>query len=240
MDRNSIIGIVLIVAILFGYTMYTMPSAEERAQAQHVADSTAAADREKREAEIKAQEATAQVADSAATPVTSADSLVASMDSALEDSLRNSALQQRYGVFQAATVGSTEEIVIANERLEVSISTHGAQPTVIRLKEYQTYHQKPLLLADPDSGTYEVKFRAGNAELSTRDLHFTVASKDSDAVVLRAATTEPGKFLQVTYKLDSISYFMHMNAEFTGLKNVVDSRSDVYKRQASAWACNAP
>jgi YidC/Oxa1 family membrane protein insertase len=229
MDRNSIIGIILIVAILFGYTMYTMPSAEERAQAQHVADSTAAADREKREAEIKAQETTAQVADSAATPVTPADSLVASMDSALEDSLRNSALQQRYGVFQASAEGSLEEIVIANERLEVSISTHGAQPTVIRLKEYQTYHQKPLLLADPDSGTYEVKFRAGNAELSTRDLHFTVASKDSNAVVLRAATTEPGKFLQVTYKLDSISYFMHMNAEFTGLKNVVDSRSLLFR-----------
>ncbi|MBL0125867.1 MAG: hypothetical protein IPP83_00090 [Flavobacteriales bacterium] len=35
MDRNTVIGIVLIVAILFGYTMYTMPSKVERARATH-------------------------------------------------------------------------------------------------------------------------------------------------------------------------------------------------------------
>ena len=41
MDRNSIIGILLIIAILFGYQYFTMPSAEERAQIQHEQDSIA-------------------------------------------------------------------------------------------------------------------------------------------------------------------------------------------------------
>jgi hypothetical protein len=36
MDRNSIIGFVLIAAILFGYTWYSMPSAEEPRRMQHV------------------------------------------------------------------------------------------------------------------------------------------------------------------------------------------------------------
>jgi YidC/Oxa1 family membrane protein insertase len=34
MDRNSIIGFVLIAAILGGYTWYSMPTAEEQARMQ--------------------------------------------------------------------------------------------------------------------------------------------------------------------------------------------------------------
>ena len=49
---------------------------------------------------------------------------------------------------------------VENERLQVSISTHGARPSVIRLKEYQTHSKTPLILADPDSGVYEFKFFA--------------------------------------------------------------------------------
>ncbi|MBK9061260.1 MAG: hypothetical protein IPL81_15835 [Flavobacteriales bacterium] len=41
MDRNSIIGLLLIIAILFGYQYLTMPSAEERARMQHEQDSIA-------------------------------------------------------------------------------------------------------------------------------------------------------------------------------------------------------
>lgn len=36
MDRNSIIGIVLIVAILIGYQVITAPSAAERAKIQQI------------------------------------------------------------------------------------------------------------------------------------------------------------------------------------------------------------
>jgi YidC/Oxa1 family membrane protein insertase len=42
MDRNSIIGFVLIAAILIGYTWYTMPSPEEAARMQREQDSLAA------------------------------------------------------------------------------------------------------------------------------------------------------------------------------------------------------
>ena len=39
MDRNSITGILLIVAILIGYSVITKPSREEMAEQQRVADS---------------------------------------------------------------------------------------------------------------------------------------------------------------------------------------------------------
>jgi YidC/Oxa1 family membrane protein insertase len=139
--------------------------------------------------------------------------------------VRNTMLAKRYGTFHPASQGTDSEVVIENERLQVAIRTHGARPTVIRLKEYQTYRKTPLLLADPDSGTYEFRFFQGNLDLTTSDLYFTAEQTTKDAVVLKAATTDPGTWLQITYRLDSTGYFMHVNTAFVGQGANVDPRS---------------
>ncbi len=234
MDRNSVIGIVLIVAILFGYTWYTMPSEEERARMQQEQDSLATLELEQRAQEErlaleKAQAATTPVAtvpDSALTPEAR---MMAAADSALADSLRSAALAQRFSVFQPASTGTAEELTIANDRLQVSISTHGARPTVMLLKQYLTYHKKPLLLADPDSGAYAFKFIVGKTDISTRDLYFTAERKSPTALVLKAPTADPSKFLRVTYELDSTSYFLHTKAEFVNMAEEVDARNLVFQ-----------
>ena len=48
MDKNTIIGFVLIAVVLFGYTWWSQPSAEERAAAIQK-DSIAAVEKEKAE-----------------------------------------------------------------------------------------------------------------------------------------------------------------------------------------------
>ncbi|MBK7383863.1 MAG: membrane protein insertase YidC [Flavobacteriales bacterium] len=229
MDRNTVIGIVLIVAILFGYTMYTMPSKVERARAQHTADSLATVELDQRAAKAAEEAAVAASAGEPPVPLPVTDSLISAADSALLDSLRSTALEQKFGVFQTSAEGTAEEVILGNKRMEIRFSTLGARPVVMRLKEYQTYRKTPLLLADPDSGTYELKFIAGTVDMSTEHLYFSVASKDSDEVVFQAATADPGKFLRITYTLDSLSYFMHMNAEFVGLKGVVDPRNVLFR-----------
>jgi YidC/Oxa1 family membrane protein insertase len=228
MDRNSIIGIVLIVAILFGYTWYTMPSAEEQARMQRTQDSLASVELEKRAREAEAQLSTTTTTTAAALDTTAATdtlSLEAALESALADSVRNTMLAKRYGTFHPAASGTDSEVVLENELLQVAIRTHGARPTVIRLKEYQTYRKTPLLLADPDSGVYEFRFFQGNLDLSTNDLYFTAEQTTKDAVVLKAATTDPGTWLQITYRLDSTGYFMHVNTAFVGAGANVDPRS---------------
>jgi YidC/Oxa1 family membrane protein insertase len=232
MDRNSIIGFVLIAAILIGYTWYTMPSPEEAARIQREQDSLATLAIEKQgqaEADLKernAERSTNADATLAATEGLTSDGLIVdSLGLVDADSLRNLALYKRFGVFAPAAEGSNEEVVIENERLQISISTHGARPSVIRLKEYTTYNKTPLLLADPDSGAYEFRFFAGNQDISTRDLFFTAERIGKDGVRLKAPTSDPTKFLQITYRLDTTTYFMHVNAEFTGLQTEVDPRS---------------
>ncbi len=240
MDRNSIIGIVLIVAILFGYTLYTMPSEAERAQAQRTSDSLANIELEKRARETGAQLQLKQAGERTITTLgqvrsdsTVIDPIIAAADSALVDSLRTVALAQRYGPFTTAAEGSVEEVIIANSELQISISTLGARPTVMRLKKYQTYKRAPLLLADPDSSTFEYNFFVGNTDLSSADLHFTVEKQDSSSVSMKAATTDVTKFLRITYALDSNSHFMRTSAEMVGMKDVVDASNIVFR-----WVLN--
>lgn len=193
MDRNSILGFVLIAAILGVYTWYTMPSAEEQARMQFQQDSLA-------QVEIERQARDAEKAmrnkEAVATPTLQAQStdsmVVANGDTLDTDSLRQVQQAQRFGIFTPASTGKAEEVVLENERLQVAISTYGARPSVIRLKEYQTHQKTPLYLADPDSGNYEFRFFLGNLDISTKDLHFSAQQRGTTGVVLTAATTDPG------------------------------------------------
>ena len=220
MDRNSVIGIILIVAILFGYTLWTMPTEEERAAIQRRADSLATVEAEKHarlaDESLKADSAKAITA---ASPIDTASS---PEDRALVDSLRLAGLNKRFGLFAPASEGVAEEITIANDRLQVSFSTKGARPTVMVLKEYRTYAQTPLLLADPDSGRYAFTFRADQGDISTEDLYFRVEKIGEDAVRFTAPTSSAGKELRITYQLDSASYFLRTDLAFEGMRDLVD------------------
>lgn len=233
MDRNSVIGFILIAAILGGYTWYTMPSAEEQARFQREQDSLAnvAIERQALEAEqaLKATPRSLAPETSTLASAPALDSIVVINGDTLDaDSVRDAGQNQRFGIFHPAAQGSPQEIVIENERLQVAFSTHGAAPSVIRLKEYQTHEMTPLLLADPDSGNYEFRFFLGNADISTKDLFFTAEKLGTDGVRLKAGTSDPAKYLQITYQLDSNAYFMDVRAELIGLETEVDARNTVF------------
>ena len=228
MDRNSIIGFVLIAAILFGYTWYSMPSAEEAARMKREQDSLATL-----ELEEQARRAAAELP-AATVPVDStmllSDTLAAMGDSVNIDSIRAAKAADQFGIFHPASTGTGEEVVLENERLQIGISTKGARPTVIRLKEYSTHNKTPLYLADPDSGSYGFDFFLGNRRVDTRDLYFTSERSGTDQVRLRAATTDPAKFLEITYRLDSVTYFVHTTMRLVGVTDV-DPRDIAFQWQ---------
>ncbi|MCB0765250.1 MAG: YidC/Oxa1 family insertase periplasmic-domain containing protein, partial [Flavobacteriales bacterium] len=227
MDRNSIFGFVLIAAILGIYTWYTMPNAEQRAAMateQRIQDSLAnvAIEKEAREKETQLKEA-------GTTMVDTASQGLAVVDTVHADSLREVAMRQRYGIFTAAAQGEGGTVQLENEKLQVSINTHGARPAVIRLKEYRSYEKTPLFLSDPDSGTYEFDLFLGNQKISTKDLYFSAEKRGTDGVVLTAPSVDPTKFVRITYQLDSSGFFMDMKTELVGLRDEVDPGTMVFQ-----------
>ncbi|MCB0771410.1 MAG: membrane protein insertase YidC, partial [Flavobacteriales bacterium] len=229
MDRNSIIGFVLIAAILGVYTWYSMPSAEQQERMRFIEDSIASVQLEEKarlaEAALKAEQ---QVAKASVTSEGTLSVIVPNGDTLDRDSVKKAAAAQRFGIFHPASTGTNKEVIIENERLWVSLSSHGAKPSIIRLKGYTTYHGTPLLLADPDSGDYEFRFFLGNTDISTKDLHFETERIGTTGVRFKANSEVPGKSVQLTYVLDSTSYFMDVRCELVGLDAEVDARNVVF------------
>ena len=232
MDRNSIIGLVLIAAILIGYQIYTAPGPEQLARMQREQDSLAQVAIQQKERQAQQAQVAQQTSTTELPGVRPVDSLhlvigtdTVHRDSVDMDSLANLERVKRYGLFAAASQGKHEEITIENERLQISFSSQGAAPNLIRLKPYTTYNKEPLLLADPDSGTYEFRFFHGSLDISTKDLHFTAEKLGTDGVRFTAPTGDPGKALRITYQLDSTSWFMNVNTELVGLQGEVDPRT---------------
>jgi YidC/Oxa1 family membrane protein insertase len=236
MDRNTIIGFVLIAAILIGYQFLTAPSQEEIARIQHQQDSLALVEQQVQEARLKTDSAKAPAANAVADPLSGlqaalkADTLLTdSVRTAKLDSARKATQDQRFGIFSAASNGVHELVTIENDKLQISISTQGARPVMMRLKEYTRYDKKPLLLADPDSGLFEFKFFLGNLDVSTKDLHFTAEKLGTTGVRFKAPTGDPGKYFALTYKLDSADWMVKLSAEIVGLEKEVDPRNVMFR-----------
>ena len=101
MDKNTIIGMVLIAALLFGYSWYSQPSAEEQ-RAAFVQDSIAQA--KKRELE-KAQKANA---------------------AARKQTEQQQAAADTTALFHAAMQGEEQRVVLKNNKVEFTLNSKGA------------------------------------------------------------------------------------------------------------------
>jgi YidC/Oxa1 family membrane protein insertase len=164
--RNTIIGFLLIFAILVGYYFLTAPSKEEirerqRKQdsvmmAQHVRDSLALASQGER---LKSEEQRI-VQDTASLPGLS------------NEKTDISSLQDRYGSFALAATGEKKLYYIENDLVIIGISSLGGKIAYAELKNYKTWDGLPLLLIDSDTNKFGFSFFANNRTINTGDFYF--------------------------------------------------------------------
>ena len=135
MDKNSIIGLVLIGLILFGFTWYQSRQFNKQMEVQAQLDSIA---------RVEALERAAL--DSAAALSAMPDSLADAGLAAQQGSIyKDSLLEQSHNA-------SAEMFTLENETLAVTFTTKGAQPYSVKIKDYKTYEQEDLYLIKPDKG----------------------------------------------------------------------------------------
>lgn len=203
MDRNSIIGFVLIFAILIGYTWYTAPTAEEQAKVKKAQDSIAAIDKKKEE--VAKAAAIAAKADSA--KVTNVpDSLKAKQDSA------------SFGSFAGLMSGTEQLFTLENEKLKVTLSNKGGIVKAVQLKEYKTAAGKPVVL--DQNSKFSLNFFANKNALRTEGFYFT-PTKTANGVVYTAQTTS-GASLVFEYDLPKDSYLLNFKVKTNNLASVID------------------
>ena len=201
MDKNTIIGLLLMGLVLFGFTFYQNKQYQKQAAWQAHLDSIAAVEQYKADS---AAAAVAAVTDTASVPVFTAgpsgavykDSLLASSHDA-----------------------AGELVTLANERIEVVFTTKGAQPYSARLKEFQNYGGSELHLFRPEASHLGIQVYAGE-NINTADFNFTLVEKTDSSVTMRLPFSGGG-YIQQAYVLRKDSYSVDDRISFVGMEGLI-------------------
>ncbi|MCB0755860.1 MAG: membrane protein insertase YidC [Flavobacteriales bacterium] len=219
MDKNTGIGLALILLIFVGFNYVNMPTEAERAEAQRIQDSIA-------EAEALTADQTAEVEQAVAEVAASNDSTAAQPE--LNDSLRAIQLQAKYGDFGAAAEGEEGTVVIENDLIRINVSKRGGHPLSVELKEYQTFDSLPLQLFKGDNNRFALDFWSNNKQVSTQDLFFSpsedgfsVTGENQKSLSMRLSAG-PDKYIEYVYTLAGNSYLVDFDINLVGLGSVIE------------------
>jgi len=212
MDRNTLTGLLLMMALLFGYQWYISPTDEEIAawEAQQEAeaasqDSLAQAALEQERAELASMQA-----------LQSESSLAA--DTAQTEAL-NAELQRRYGIFGSAVAGRDRDVVMENDNVRVVFNTRGGMPVEATLTDGYTRYgsDEPVSLWARDLSEMNVSWDVpGVGRVGFQDLHFRPISEASSQLVMEA-TLGAGMAIRLVHKLEG--YQVKTDGSFTGVEN---------------------
>ena len=218
MNKNNIIGFLLIALVLIGFSWYTQPSAEEQ-RADFVQDSIAKA----KHAEIeKASKAAAAKRQANAKAKIEADSTA---------------------LFYSALKGQEKKIVLKNEKVELTLNTKGGTVEKAVIKGYVGHNiqvkdgsadQKDVTLFDGKDQSLKFMLEAKEANIITSDLYFT-PSNVTDSTVTMTAVAGEGKTLSMTYTLGK-DYMLHMSFAAQGMEGLF---SPNYNKMDIDWSDKA-
>jgi YidC/Oxa1 family membrane protein insertase len=232
MDRNTIIGLLLILAIFIGYTIYTSPSEEEKLRRQYVQDSIARV----QEQQIRYRDSIQRLRQNTETqPQESTPNAELPNDTTVQEKLYD-----KLGYFAKAGVGEQEYFTLENEKIKLKISNVGGKIINAQLKEYQTYDSLPLLLYNSDNTTFGYTFFANNRSINTNELYFEpvvksvsqqgkdsiyVSGNDSIQFAMRLyADAGDGKerYIEYLYTMYGDKYMVDYDLNLVGMNKVVD------------------
>ncbi|MFM1875754.1 MAG: hypothetical protein RL266_1491 [Bacteroidota bacterium] len=235
MDKNSAIGLTLILLIFIGFNYMNMPSEEERAEAKRIQDSIATAE------QLQQEQQQATLAASVTEAVTTVDSTLANAEQ--NDSLVAAKLQDQFGDFGLAAMGEDGAVIIENDLLSIVISKKGGHPLSVMLKEYQTYDSLPLHLFAGNENRFSLDFFTKNRPISTQDLYFeplqqgfTVSGDEQKSLTMRLSAGE-NQYIEYVYTISGNSYLVDFDVNLVGMGNVIErnaTRIDLH------WKNNLP
>lgn len=194
MDKNTITGLVLMGLLLIGFSWWSQPSSEQKAEMMRQ-DSIAAvmkqkAETNKKNAEAKhlAEQKAKQEADTTA-------------------------------LFHEALQGEAQDIVLKNEKLQLTLNTKGGTVTKAVIKGFKDKEgNKDVTLLDEKVHQLNFTLSTKDANIATQDLFFQ-PSAQTDSTVTLTANAGQGKSMVLTYKLGP-NYLLHMSMQVKGMNGL--------------------
>lgn len=200
MDKNTIIGLLLIGAILIGFNWLNRPTPEQMAEMKRTQDSIALVESAQQK-EFKQESATLNQAP----------------DIQGKDS---SQVAGQFGVFAALTQGKEELTTLDNGVLNLTFTNKGGRIYSAELKDYRSHDSLPLMLfkgSDADYG-FTLETRAGQ-KINTNELYFTpIVNKDQ---VTMRASVGADQYIDFVYSVIPDNYMINFDIQSKGLASIL-------------------
>jgi len=201
-NRSTIIGFALIGIILLLFSWYNTKQYEKQQKERYLADSTAAAQAIESARLDTTYHATAEEVQ------IPGQELPLYQDSAL----------------YLASVAEADYYTLENDKIKLTISSRGAQPYEVEIKNYYTYDSSVLVLLRSGKSNLEYEINT-NQWINTGDLNFSLASQSENSLVLRLYFSE-NSYIEAIYALAEESYMADYNLRFVNMDGILDRRTN--------------
>ncbi|MGF6925475.1 YidC/Oxa1 family membrane protein insertase [Chitinophaga sp. W2I13] len=218
MDRNSVIGFLLLGVLLVGYIFFNQKQQAGAAREKARQDSIAELNKPK-------------------TPLADTVSLAAAAAGGQLDSAHQALLNGEFGVFAAAATGNMQNTVLENDVVKITFSNKGGQPASVQLKKYKTYDGGPLMLVEGSFNRLSVEVPASLTKmLNSADLFFTAGQPQEGAggvktIAYRLNTNNPASYLEFIYSLKPGSYVVDYTIHAVGMQGLLPGNQNYLSLQ---------
>lgn len=207
MDRNQIIGMVLMLILMTVYFQFFSPDLPEPVAEEAVTEQTI----EKfNDSQVAEQPNIAEVNESA-------------------DSLLNAMNNEKYGVFAAFASGPDETFNIENDDIIATFSSRGGQIKKLVLKKHLTFEKKPLVLIDENSSDLDIWIKSNYRPINLSDLNFSTGrtgTKVSGTDTLKFSfkvDLDGNRFVEQQYSIPGAGHVIGYKLKMSGLDGIVDN-----------------
>ena len=205
MNKNTIIGFILIAVVLIGFSWYNSPS-QEQIEAARQQDSIANA------LQDKAKKAAAQ-------------------ETINKKQQEKALAADTTALFYPALNGKSKQVTLKNNKLELTLDTKGGVVRKARILGFKDLNgAKDLTLFDAKDQNLNFLFAGKEDNIVTADLYF-VPSEQTDSTVTMTATASNGGQLIMKYRLGN-DYMLHFSLQAQGLAKAF---APTYKEMEIEW-----
>ena len=202
MNKNSIIGFVLIGVIMFGFTWYQSKQYEKQMAVQAQLDSIAMVE---------------QMAAMALDSAKRAEGVVAEGEMAGVKVLNMPAYKD--SLLTEARLATEEFYKLSNDKVELEFTTKGAQLYSVKINDYKAYDSTDLYLIKPNGSQMGIGVYAGE-NINTKDFVFNMTERTDSSIVMRLPFAGGG-YIQQKYWLTEGSYMMQNELSFVGMDGII-------------------
>ncbi len=249
MDKNTIIGIILIFVIFVGFSLFNSSKAKKgfndavEAAKTEIANGNLERARTDYVNALRFKPNNPEILEElnklniqlGITPAQQAGDTIAKPDmKALPSAVPQTLIAKdssEYGVFGGALKGENDFITLENNKVELKISLKGGRVYSALVKNYVTYDTLPLILFSGDSTVFGFNFfTVDNRVVQTNNLYFKPVSDEKTIVVkdqplsttLRLYAAED-KYIEYKYTLEPDKYSVGFEVTFRNMEGILPS-----------------